>query len=120
MIEERIWYDEEAGPLVRPYAVTSGRTRTAQLDLHLITLVVALREVNPELAQILGPEHLQILSMSQTPLTVAEISAGTALPLSVVKILLGDLIDRRLLISRSDETPDATVIQAVIDGIRRL
>ena len=120
MIEERTWYDEEAGPLVRPYAVTRGRTRTAQPDLHLITLVVALREATPELALTLGPEHLQILAMSRTPLSVAEISAGTALPLSVVKILIGDLIDRRLLISRSDETPDSTVIQAVIDGIRRL
>jgi hypothetical protein len=37
-----------------------------------------------------------------------------------VKILIGDLIDRQLLMFRSAVTPDINVLQAVINGIRRL
>jgi hypothetical protein len=51
---------------------------------------------------------------------VAELSAALKLPLSVVKILIGDLIERRLVIFRAASTPDPNVLQAVINGIRRL
>jgi hypothetical protein len=38
----------------------------------------------------------------------------------VVKILVGDLIDKGLVTSRAAATPDLQVLQAVINGIRRL
>jgi hypothetical protein len=114
------WFDEAAGPLVRPYAVTRGRTRTGQNDLQMITLVVALQPVTAALAASLDPEHVHILNLCQHPTSVAEISAEVHLPLSVVKILLGDLIERRLIIFRSAVTPDIQVLQAVINGIRQL
>jgi Protein of unknown function (DUF742) len=114
------WFDDAAGPLVRPYAVTGGRTRTDQPDLQVITLVMALRPMEEVPAHGLDLEHLQILSRSQRPVSIAEISSDLQLPLSVIKILTGDLIERRLLIFRSAITPDIQVLQAVINGIRRL
>lgn len=114
------WFDDEAGPLVRPYAVTRGRTRTGQADLQLITLVVALQRLTPQLSASLDPEHAKIVSLCQHPKSVAEISAEVHLPLSVVKILLGDLIERQLIIFRSAVSPDVQVLQAVINGIRQL
>lgn len=114
------WYDDAAGPLVRPYAVTGGRTRTDQPDLQVITLVMALHPMRQVPTHDLDFEHLQILSRSQQPVSIAEISSELELPLSVVKILIGDLIERHLLIFRSAVTPDIQVLQAVINGIRRL
>jgi hypothetical protein len=115
------WYDDAAGPLVRPYAVTRGRTRAGhQSGLEMITLVVAMQSTTPALTASLDPEHVQILTLCQRPTSVAEISAEVHLPLSVVKILLGDLIERRLIIFRSAVRPDLSVLQAVINGIRQL
>lgn len=116
------WFDEAAGPIVRPYTVTGGRTRTAREGLKLITLVVAVGHGRELVAPSpgLGPEHRRILSLCQNPVSVAELAAGAELPVSVVKILLGDLLDRDLVMSRSAAAPDLELLQAVIDGIRRL
>jgi hypothetical protein len=115
------WYDDEAGPLVRPYTVTRGRTRSGR-DLNLITLVVtsAYEDVTME------PEYAEILRICQYPQSIAEISAKLGLPLSVIKILVADLIEQRYLSFSSPpspmntETPDMNTLQAVLDGIRRL
>ena len=116
------WFDEAAGPLVRPYAMTGGRTRSDTLGLDLITLVVALQpaaEVDVE------PEYAGILSACQHPASVVEVAAKVDLPLQVVKVLLSDLISQRLIIFRSPvapgtESPSQHVLQAVLDGIRKL
>jgi len=114
------WFDEAAGPLVRPYAMTRGRTRSGHAELQMITLVVAMQQVTPTLTATLDPEHLQIFSLCQRATSVAEVSAEMHLPLSVVKILLGDLIESRLVSFRSAVRPDVKVLQAVINGIRQL
>ena len=111
------WYDEDAGPLVRPYAVTRGRTRATQDSIDLVTLVVALQ---PD-ARVQEPEYARILSLCRGPTTVAEISAVLDLPLGAVKVLVGDLIERNLVIfSSGRSSPGTDVLQAVLDGIRRL
>jgi Protein of unknown function (DUF742) len=116
--DDHTWFDEEAGPLVRPYAITGGRTRTKQPDLDLITLVVASRRhADPSAME---PESVQILTLCQSPMSVAEISAKLNLPLGVVKVLLGDLIQQRFVHFRGALAPDNAVLQAVLNGIRRL
>jgi hypothetical protein len=118
--DDGTWFDEAAGPLVRPYAMTGGRTRPGQADLDLITLVVAsTRAAAADPAQ-LSPEYASILSLCRQPTSIAEISAHLALPLGVVKVLIGDLIERRLVIFRPALTPDNDVLQAVLNGIRKL
>jgi hypothetical protein len=120
--DEDGWFDEEAGPLVRPYTVTGGRTRTATFGLELITLVVAL-PLDPWQVG-LDAEYAEIVRMCQQPLSVAEVSARLDLPLAVVKVLLGDLIEEKYLIFRSaaprDEVPDMRLLRTVLDGIRDL
>ena len=117
--EDHKWFDEEAGPLVRPYALTGGRTRTDRAELDLITLVVASRGRHAD-QESMEPEYVNILSQCQTPKSVAEISATLNLPLGVVKVLLGDLIDQKLVNFRTALSPDNEVLQAVLNGIRRL
>jgi len=116
------WVDEEAGPLVRPYAMTRGRTRPANDTLDMITVVMSRRvEIDP-----LGieEEYLTILKLCQQPLSVAEVAARLNVPIVVAKVLLSDLVDRGEVITRqpnrSAQAPDITILQAVLDGVRRL
>ena len=114
------WYDDKAGPMVRPYTVTRGRTRSNRPDLDMITLVVAIHPDNGALDR----EYAEILRLCQRPLSVAEISAQMDMALAVVKILIGDLIEQGYLLFRAPPTavdnPDLDILQAVLDGIRRL
>lgn len=117
---DEAWYDEAAGPLVRPYAVTHGRTRTGTHRLDLITLILTV-EPRTNLTS-LPPECSRILGLCRHPTSIAEISARLNLPLVVVKVLVSDLIQAGLVISRSTEwrpdVPDRDILQAVIDGLR--
>ena len=114
------WYDDAAGPLVRPYAVTRGRTRAVAADLNLITQVLA---VDPHAdARQLAPECAQILAFCDQPLSIAEIGARLSLPIAVTKILVSDLLDRQLVVTQSStwrpDVPDRDMLQAVINGLR--
>jgi hypothetical protein len=118
------WFDDAAGPLIRPYAVTGGRTTSNWRDLDMITLVVAARW-DPSVER-MGHDHVTVVRLCGRPISVAEISAGLSLPLAVTKILIGDLIEAGYLIFRAppspagNQTPDIKLLQAVLDGVRKL
>lgn len=119
------WFDDAAGPLIRPYAVTRGRTTSNWRDLDMITLVVAARWDTS--LERMGHEYVGVVRLCGRPVSVAEISAGLALPLAVTKILVGDLIEAGYLIFRAppspaatQQTPDLKLLQAVLDGVRKL
>ena len=84
------WLDAEAGPVVRPYALTQGRTRHAGEAFDLVATVLATqaRIMDPGG---LGPEHFLVLQLAQAPTTVVDIASDVDLPLGVVRILLADL-----------------------------
>src|SRR6185312_1779179 len=70
------WVDREAGPVVRPYALTGGRTDPAGgTVLDLITVISA---ADPAPAPAgrggLGPEHRALLRMCRVPVTVADVA----------------------------------------------
>jgi hypothetical protein len=120
-VENEFWFDEDAGPLVRPYAVARGRTRPTRHDLEMTTLVVA---VSADRHVDVDREYAHIIKISRRPLSVAEVSATLNLPLAVVKVLLSDLIDWGLIILRSpprtSDVPRTELLQAVLDGLRKL
>ncbi|MEV0293439.1 DUF742 domain-containing protein [Nocardia sp. NPDC050710] len=122
--ERESWYDEEAGPLVRLYAVTRGRSGSARPDLDMLTLVVnASVGVQPRRPE---PEYADILRLSRTSLSVAELAAQLNLPLTSTKILVGDLIDDGLLKFRSPDPAPAAgpgnteLLRAVLKGIQAI
>jgi hypothetical protein len=116
------WVDDEAGPLVRPYAMTRGRTRPANRDLNMITLVVAVKDEVDTVA--LDADYVQILEMCRNPMSIAELAAHMDVPIVVVKVLLSDLVERGEVIARNPardvRVPDMKLLQAVLDGVRRL
>jgi len=123
------WIDGEAGPVVRPYALTGGRTDPAgNAVLDLIAVIVASGPaLGPtELAK-LSPEHRKLLRLCQDPATVADVAADVALPLGVVRVLLADLIQQakisvlpRRAAARPRTSTDLDVLKEVLDGLRAL
>ena len=67
------WWDHEAGPVVRPYMVTGGRTEPTSADFDLISHVVATTSLAAETP---SPEHQAILGLTQEPRSVAEVAAS--------------------------------------------
>lgn len=120
---EDVWVDEHAGPVVRPYAMTRGRTRPTQGPFDLISLVVATRPA-PAVEVGLGPEHIAIIRLCQQPLSVAEIAARLDLPVGTIRVLLGDLLDKAFVVVREPGNQtvmsDNSIFEAVLDGLRAL
>ncbi|GLZ33465.1 hypothetical protein Lesp02_56530 [Lentzea sp. NBRC 105346] len=117
---ENWWYDEAAGPLVRPYAMVRGRTRPAG-ELHLITQVLAMPTVSDPSS--LSVDHREILDRCARPTSVAELAAHLNVPLVVVKVLLSDLLQRGDIVVHNRphaDVPDRNLLQAVLDGVRGL
>ncbi|WP_251054593.1 DUF742 domain-containing protein [Streptomyces sp. ISL-66] len=121
------WFDDDAGPVVRPYAMTRGRTSHAgQHRLDLIALVVAEAAADdPVWDATLSPEHAHILGLCRArPQSVAELAADLDLAVGVVRVLIGDLADDELVhVTRPvppAELPDESILREVIDGLRAL
>ncbi|WP_254813039.1 DUF742 domain-containing protein [Streptomyces cavourensis] len=121
------WYDAEAGPVVRPYAMTRGRTSSASRHrLDLIALVVPEPAAeDPGRDQTLSPEHVTIVELcSDAPQSIAELAAELDLPVGVVRVLVGDLVEDELVhVTRPvppAELPDVNILREVINGLRAL
>lgn len=117
------WLDREAGPVVRPYAMTRGRTRPAGEMFDLLAIVTATGAVPPRSVW-LSPEHLALLRLCRAPATVADLASDIDLPLGVVRVLLGDMRDEALISVRPPEygrlKTDELVLEEVLNGLRAL
>ena len=117
------WLDAEAGPVVRPYALTQGRTRHTGESFDLVAAVMATRAgiVDPGS---LAPEHISVLQLARTPTTVADIASDVDLPLGVVRIILADLRELGLVAIRRPvvmaERVDKHTLREVLNGLRGL
>jgi Protein of unknown function (DUF742) len=118
------WVDRNAGPVVRPYALTGGRTQPVSgMILDLIAVVVAAgRADRDDLA--LSPEHRRILGLCRSPTTVADVASAISLPVGVVRVLLADLIPQgriKVMTQRqTDRKPSADLLKEVLHGLRSL
>ncbi|NUT17927.1 MAG: DUF742 domain-containing protein [Hamadaea sp.] len=116
------WLDDDAGPVVRPYALAAGTTVAATEEFDLIAVVMASRAPAPGDAA-LGTASARILQLCQEPLSVVDLSARMNLPVGVVRALLAQLATRDL-IRRSPTGPVARpseeTFKAVIHGLRAL
>ncbi|SRR6266487_902434 len=116
------WMRQSSGPVVRPYALTAGRTRPSGANIDLIALVTAVRRASRDHAE-LEPEHLRLLQLTRIPASVADLASDLDLPLGVVRILLADLRDQGLV---SIHPPvraglsDVRILKEVADALRRL
>jgi Protein of unknown function (DUF742) len=124
-VPDQRWSDAEGvGHHVRPYAITGGRTRHSEHEFSLITLVVT-RSPDGIGEGPVEPESAQILEICRSrAVAIAEVAAHLDLPVSVVKVLCGDLLNLDLVLVQSPpkegDAPSVELIERVMDGIRRL
>jgi hypothetical protein len=109
-----------AARLVRPYTITAGRT---EAKVHLPLEATLRRQQTLSLANGLSGGALQILEACDTR-SVAEVSALTSMPIGVVRVLLGDLIEQGLVEVQTTITDHSTkderieLIERTLRGLR--
>jgi hypothetical protein len=115
--DDEVWLDEEAGPLIRPYTVSAGRTHPT-VELDLLSLVIATAQA----PRGMDPEHHKVLGLCRTPISVAEVSAHMRLPVAVTKILLADLVECEAMAMRAPRTSsgatDRVLLEKLLDGLQ--
>ncbi|MFJ9542067.1 DUF742 domain-containing protein [Streptomyces sp. NPDC101225] len=120
------WYEDETGAMVRPYTVTRGRTRPSDGPrIDLMSQVTALRDDGaPSVTDHAGARLLALLRRGPRP--VVELAADADLPLTVVRVLLGDLAGTGLV--RIDAPPtapagpaaDPELLREIVERLRAL
>jgi hypothetical protein len=117
--------EESPGPrLVRPYALTSGRTESV-VDLP----IEATLEVQPSGRSATWPEgdlSGRIIELCAAAQSVAEVSAKMHIPLGVARVLIGDLVTAGHLKTRATISENTTsderreLIERTLSGLRAL
>lgn len=116
------WVDQDAGPVVRPYALTGGLTRPSGQRFDLLDLVRAVRRAARDLPQ-LSPEQAELLRRCQMPTTLVDLAADLDLPAGVIRILVSDLRERGLITIHRPQPAgfsDLKILQEVVNGLRRI
>jgi hypothetical protein len=116
--------DDPRGRLVRPYAVTRGRTEpTREIAIEALLQTSALGSSEGQYGD---RDRRRIVRMcEERPQSLAEISAYLGLPLGVVRVLVADMIGANLLVLHDDaESGDISeridVLERVLVGLHRL
>jgi hypothetical protein len=103
---------------VRPYTITAGRTQT---NVHL-PLEATLRRQQRLNGALSSAAH-QVLDACDSR-SVAEVSALTSMPIGVVRVLLGDLIEQGLvevqvtITDHSSRNERIELIERTLRGLR--
>ena len=113
---------DELGPLVRPYALTGGRTRPS-VDLAIEALVAT--TYSGTLAHGRLPrERAAIIELCTDTRSVAEVAAHLKVPLGVARVLVADMADDLLVRiyepQSLDEASHVALLERVLSGLRRL
>jgi Protein of unknown function (DUF742) len=113
---------EKTSSLVRPYAVTGGRTKPSY-QLQIEAMVSASHYEARDLSS-LSPECQSILGYCRDWRSVAEISAVLRMPLGVARVLIGDMAMEGLVrVHQADHNqgrPDLNLLERVLSGLRKL
>jgi hypothetical protein len=112
----------ESSSLVRPYAVTGGRTKP-RYDLPIEALISVAPYPRQDMTT-LTPEYKAIIDLCRNWRSVAEVSALLRLPLGVARVLIADMAHEGLLrLHQSPFTegqPDLQLLERVLSGLRNL
>jgi hypothetical protein len=118
------WLDRDAGPVVRPYAMTRGRTGPAAgTSLGMIDVVAAAAGVQPPAGVRMSPEQRRILALCREPMTVVDLASDIDLPVGVVRVLLSDLSQHgmiRILATPRGPVTNERLLRDVLDGLHAL
>jgi Protein of unknown function (DUF742) len=118
------WTPDDDAPVarvVRPYTLTGGRT-APKVELPV---EATLRRESPGLVQLADANLTRILEVCDKR-SVAEVSAHVHMPIGVVRVLLGDLIEQGHVRVQATLTADSSqderreLIERTLRGLRTL
>jgi hypothetical protein len=112
--------EHEPGPVVRPYAITGGRTRSQQA--YPLEALVLTSAIGQQPGSSRSPEARAICELCTKSRSIAEIAAHLRVPIGVIRVLVGDLAGDGLVLvhESSTEAPDNQLLERVLNGLRRL
>ncbi len=113
---------EPQGRLVRPYAITGGRTGSGGPVIELESQVMA----TPKGAQYLSRyrwEAARVIELAAAPLAMVEVAARLDIPVGVARVVVADLLkDGAIQLAEPERSEGsyAELLEKVLDGIRNL
>lgn len=116
------WYGDdegEAGRFVPLYVLVNGRTSPRNTSLDLATQVIAL----PADRRALEPEYEALVNRCWDWISIAELAAYLNYPLTVTKILVDVLLERRFLAvgTAAEDTPaDRELLETILARLEKL
>ena len=113
---------DDTGRLLRPYAITGGRT-AVPASLNLESQLRRTDRVN--VAVVPRWEAARILEITGRPIAVVEIAARLGLPVGVTKVVIADLLEQGALTTgaappKPSESSFSSLLEKVLDGLDRL
>ena len=111
-------YDNES--IVRPYALTGGRTRPEHA--YPLEALVVTSLAGERIDRSRSPEAQAICELCAHSRSVAEIAAHLHLPFGVTRVLVGDLADAGMVLvhGQTGDTPNADLLERVLSGLYQL
>jgi len=119
--EGELEHDADAtGRLIRPYAITGGRTG-ADIDIDLEAQIQASTRASHHLGAYRW-EAARLIDLVQAPMALIELAARLELPLGVARVLVADLLsDGAVVLHRPVATQNfGSLLERVLDGVRNL
>jgi hypothetical protein len=112
--------DDLTGRLIRPYAMTGGRT-TADSDISLEAQIQASTRASHHLGAYRW-EAAKVVELVQSPMALIEIAARLEIPIGVARVLVADLVtDGAVVLHVPEKTQNfASLLERVLDGVRNL
>jgi hypothetical protein len=112
---------DATGRLIRPYAMTGGRTGA---DCDSIGLEAQI-QANTRASSHLGAyrwEAAKVVDLVQSPMALIEIAARLQIPIGVARVLVADLVsDGAVMLHIPEKTQSfASLLERVLDGVRNL
>lgn len=116
------------GRIVRPYAMTGGRTG-AGLPLIALEALVAVTPAGMRMRGRFRWEAAEIVAMSRRETAVIELAAMLDVPIGVVRVLVADLREMGAVtitdpppesVTETDELAHIDLLEKVLDGIKSL
>ncbi len=117
-------YDEDdgdrTGRLIRPYAMTGGRT-TSDTQISLEAQIQASSRASHHLGAYRW-EAAKVVELVQSPMALIEIAARLQIPIGVARVLVADLVsDGAVVLHTPVKTQSfASLLERVLDGVRNL
>ena len=111
------------GNLIRPYAVTRGRTEPVR-DIAMEAVLVTTERGRQE-AAFAGRDKQRIANLCEQPLSLAEIASHLRVALGVARVLVADMAIEGLLTLQETTVHDGyeermELLERVLSGLRKL